>query len=56
MAEGGAGGGDRGVALVARGAEQTRLRAGPFDSRESAERARDKLKSLGIPVGQVTSR
>jgi DedD protein len=36
--------------------EQTRVRAGPFGTRESAERARDKLKALGIPVGQVTSR
>jgi DedD protein len=36
--------------------EQTRVRAGPFGSRESAERARDKLKALGVPVGQVTSR
>jgi DedD protein len=36
--------------------EQTRVRAGPFGSRESAEKARDKIKSLGIPVGQVTSR
>lgn len=35
--------------------EQTRVRAGPFGTRESAERARDKLKSLGIP-GQVTSK
>jgi DedD protein len=36
--------------------EQTRVRAGPFGTRESAERARDKLRALGIPVGQVTSR
>jgi DedD protein len=36
--------------------DQTRVRAGPFGTRESAERARDKLKALGIPVGQVTSK
>jgi DedD protein len=36
--------------------EQTRVRAGPFGSRESAEKARDRIKSLGVPVGQVTSR
>ncbi|HZR67681.1 MAG TPA: SPOR domain-containing protein [Burkholderiales bacterium] len=36
--------------------EQTRVRAGPFGTRESAERARDKLKALGVPVGQVTSK
>ena len=36
--------------------EQTRVRAGPFGTRESAERARDRLKALGVPVGQVTSK
>lgn len=36
--------------------EQTRVRAGPFGTRESAEKAREKLKALGIPVGQVTSK
>jgi DedD protein len=36
--------------------EQTRVRAGPFGTRESAERARDKLKQLGMPVGQVTAK
>jgi DedD protein len=36
--------------------EQTRVRAGPFESRESAEKARDKLKALGISVGQVAPR
>jgi DedD protein len=36
--------------------EQTRVRAGPFGSRASAERARDKLKALGMPVGSVTQR
>lgn len=37
-------------------AEQTRVRAGPFPSRGAAEKARDKLKSLGMDVGQVAQR
>ena len=36
--------------------EQTRVRAGPFASREAAEKARDRLKSLGLDVGQVVQR
>jgi len=36
--------------------EQTRVRAGPFSSRGAAEKARDKLKSLGLEVGQVAQR
>jgi DedD protein len=36
--------------------EQTRVRAGPFTSRSAAEKARDKLKSLGLEVGQVAQR
>lgn len=36
--------------------EQTRVRAGPFPSRSAAEKARDKLKSLGMDVGQVAQR
>ena len=36
--------------------EQVRVRAGPFPSRGAAEKARDKLKSLGIDVGQVAQR
>jgi DedD protein len=36
--------------------EQTRVRAGPFSSRGSAEKARDKLKALGMDVGQVAQR
>ncbi len=36
---------------------QLRVRAGPFASREAAERARDKLKALGLnPVGAVAVR
>ena len=36
--------------------EQTRVRAGPFTSRGAAEKARGKLKSLGMDVGQVAQR
>ena len=36
--------------------DQTRVRAGPFPSRGAAEKARDKLKSLGMDVGQVAKR
>ena len=36
--------------------DQTRVRAGPFPSRGAAEKARDKLKSLGMDVGQVAQR
>ena len=36
--------------------EHTRVRAGPFKSRDAAEKARDKLKSLGLEVGQVAQR
>jgi DedD protein len=36
--------------------EQTRVRAGPFTSREAAEKARDRLKALGLEVGQVAQR
>jgi DedD protein len=36
--------------------EERRVRAGPFDTREAAEKAREKLKSLGLTVGQVAQR
>ena len=36
--------------------EQMRVRAGPFTSREAAENARDRLKALGMEVGQVAQR
>lgn len=36
--------------------EQTRVRAGPFSSRGAAEKARDKLKALGMDVGQVAQK
>jgi DedD protein len=42
--------------IPAKEGEQTRLRAGPFETRDAAEKARDKLKTLGISVGQVVQR
>jgi DedD protein len=36
--------------------EQMRVRAGPFQSKIAAEKARDKLKALGLEVGQVAQR
>ena len=38
------------------GSSQTKVRAGPFATREAAENARDKLKSAGMDVGPVGSR
>jgi len=40
---------------VAQG-QQTRVRAGPFSSRDAAEKARQKLKSLGVEVGRVAQK
>ena len=34
----------------------TRVRAGPFDSREAAEKAHAKLKGLGLKPGNVTTK
>lgn len=34
----------------------TRVRAGPFPSREAAEQAHDKLKALGLKPGSVTAK
>lgn len=36
--------------------EQTRVRAGPYTTKAAAESSRDKLKSLGLDPGPVTSR
>jgi len=36
--------------------ELTRVRAGPFDSREAAEKARAKLEAMGLKPGAVASR
>jgi cell division septation protein DedD len=32
----------------------TRVRAGPFPTREAAEKARERLKGLGLAPGNVT--
>ena len=34
----------------------TRVRAGPFASKEAAEKARERLKGLGLDAGPVTTR
>jgi cell division septation protein DedD len=34
----------------------TRVRAGPFTSKEAAEKAREQLKGLGFEAGPVTTR
>ena len=36
--------------------EMTRVRAGPFSTREEAEKAREKLKKLGLKGGVVTNK
>jgi DedD protein len=36
--------------------EQTRVRAGPFDARAAAEKAREKLVEMGLKPGAVTTR
>jgi DedD protein len=36
--------------------EQTRVRAGPYPSREAAEKARERVKGLGIDAGNVIAR
>jgi DedD protein len=38
------------------GGEQTRVRAGPFPTREAAEKSRERLKSLGLSPGAVIAR
>lgn len=42
--------------VKSRRGEQIRVRAGPFSSREAAEKAREALGSTGLTVGQVTKR
>jgi len=34
----------------------TRVRAGPFPSREAAEKVRERLRGLGLEPGSVTTR
>jgi DedD protein len=38
------------------GGEQTRVRAGPFPTKEAAEKSREQLKSLGLSPGAVIAR
>jgi DedD protein len=38
------------------GGEQTRVRAGPFPTREAAEKSRERLKGLGLSPGAVIAR
>jgi len=38
------------------GSASVRVRAGPFNSRDAADKAREKLKSAGLDVGAVTAR
>jgi DedD protein len=42
--------------VPAGGGEQTRVRAGPYPSRESAEQAREQLKGMGLAPGPVIAR
>jgi DedD protein len=42
--------------VAAAGGTQTRVRAGPFPTREAAEQAREKLKGMGFAPGAVTTR
>jgi DedD protein len=42
--------------VSAGGGEQTRVRAGPYPSREAAEQAREKLKGMGLAPGPVIAR
>jgi DedD protein len=43
-------------AVTISGAQQTRVRAGPFPTREAAEKAREKLTSMGLKPGAVAQR
>jgi len=36
------------------GAERTRVRAGPYDSREAAEKARQRMRALKLVIGDAT--
>jgi len=36
------------------GGERTRVRVGPYDSREAAEKARQRMRSLKLVIGDAT--
>lgn len=42
--------------VAAAGGEQTRVRAGPFPTRDAAEQAREQLKGMGLAPGPVIAR
>lgn len=42
--------------IKSRRGEQIRVRAGPFSSRQAAEKAREALRSAGLTVGQIAKR
>ena len=42
--------------VTAAGGEQTRVRAGPYATREAAEQAREQLKGIGLAPGPVIAR
>ena len=39
--------------LCGTGGDRTRVRVGPYPSREAAEKARDRLKSLKLIIGEA---
>jgi DedD protein len=42
--------------VAAAGGEQTRVRAGPYPTREAAEKVREQLKALGLAPGNVSAK
>jgi DedD protein len=42
--------------VAAAGGDQTRVRAGPYPTREAAEEAREQLKGIGLAPGPVITR
>jgi DedD protein len=42
--------------ITAAGGEQTRVRAGPYPTREAAEKAREQLLALGLAPGRVVAK
>jgi DedD protein len=42
--------------VTAAGGEQTRVRAGPYPTREAAEKVREQLKALGLAPGNVSAK
>ena len=42
--------------VAASGGQQTRVRAGPYPTRDAAEKVREQLKTLGLAPGNVTAK